>query len=91
MLCNHKITLEIRFNYHFHLSNTFHKVILKSFARKNITLKVITYNNESTRMNNQQARLSWELRFRMLFKSITSDCCLREFIEWLQRGSHWEK
>lgn len=86
VLCNHKITLEIRFNYHFHLSNTFHKVTLKSFARQNITLKVITYNNERTRKTNQQTRLSWELRFRTLFKIITSDYHLREFINWFQRG-----
>lgn len=69
-LCNHKITLEIGFNYHFHLSNTFHKAMLKSFARQNITRKVITRNSESTGKTNQQAWLAWELRFRTLFKII---------------------
>lgn len=49
-------------------------------------LKVVTHNNESTRKTKQQARLLGELRFRALFKIITSDCHLREFIDWLQRG-----
>lgn len=80
VLCNHKITLEIRFNYHFHLSNTFHKVMLKSLARQNITRKVISCNNESIRKTNQQAWPAQELRFRTLFKIITSGCRLREFM-----------
>lgn len=86
MLGNHKITLEIGFNYHFHLSNTFHKVMLKSFARQNITRKVITCNNESTGTTNQQAWPAWKLRFRILFKIITSGCHLRKFTNWLQEG-----
>jgi hypothetical protein len=38
--------------------------MLKSFARKNITLKAIPCNNESSGKTNQHTGLLWELRFR---------------------------
>lgn len=50
--CNHKITLEIRFNCHSHLSNTFQEVILKSLTRRDIAIKIIACNNDIKRKTN---------------------------------------
>lgn len=64
--------------------------MLKSFVRKNTTLKVITCNNESTRKSNQQDRLLGSIGSGVLFRIIIGDCHLREFIDWLQRESQGE-